>query len=62
MKTGNKMNMDHARIFASELGGKLQAGFFKLFSSEIEEAEMINNQPVVATENRQKTERFLDRN
>lgn len=62
MKVRNEMNLDHARIFASELGGKLQSGFLKLFSSEIEEDEIRKNQPEPVPENHQKAERFLDRN
>jgi len=53
------MNIDHALILASELGGKLHSEFLKLFSSEIEDDELTNNQ--TDSEGPQKNERFLDR-
>jgi hypothetical protein len=59
MKARNKMNIDHALILASELGGKLHSEFLKLFSSEIEDDELTNNQ--TDSEGPQKNERFLDR-
>lgn len=54
--------MDHAMVLASQIGEKLQSGFVKLFSGEIEEDEIIMNEPEPDPVNQRKTDTFLDRN
>ena len=45
-------------VFASTIGSKLQTEFLKLFSGEIDEAELVRNEPEL---NPAVPERFLDR-
>jgi hypothetical protein len=60
------MNIDHVSLFASQIGSKLQTEFFKLFSGDIEQNELIRNEPEAPLpgqlESQQIREPFLDRN
>ncbi len=55
------MDAEKKRIFNSVIGNKLQMEFFKLFSGDIEESELIRNEPKLEID-RELNERFLDSN
>jgi len=56
------MNIDLASVFTSRTGGKLQTEFLKLFSGNIEQSELLQNESKATLIDQQLSQKFLDRN